>query len=1083
MVWMKNISFSIYYKEINMKQKRLQRTMIGGLFWLTIGLTPCFGHGNSQDSERDNAQWVNPFIGTALSDVPTLWGDYGGTYPGAVAPWGLVQLSPETSARPSQLGYYYHDTKILWFTCLDHNSGYPNGSTGRLNLVLMRGKHSPLPQNYDGRSFSHSHEHSEAGYYKVQFEDGDEVEMTAASHAGLLRYHTASDTTTLAIFNAGHINVADGVVRCEYGHSIFSFSHPFEDYTMRGDTLYAHFVRATPLQISLTTSTNSFKKSQENGEKQLSNANFEAVRTATYEAWRKELSCVDMNGATDDVRTKFYTALYHAMLCPTNVADVGETPTFRSFSFWDTFRTLHPLLSMLKPEMQKNMVDGAMAEYRRWGKLPKGPMTGIHAIPVLLDSYVKGATRCSLQEIYEACRKTYDAWSGEVEMQQYLQQGFVDAQQEASVSITAELAYDDWAMMAICRMLGHEDEASLHAQRALNYTNLWDTRSLLMLPRHGRELLRDAGELGYQESTKYTASFFAPHNNEHIVNLSGGANAFARRLDEAFEDGRVAFDNETVLNYPYLFVWARRPDLTLKHVHQIVTTNYGNTPGGIPGNDDLGSMSSWLAFAMMGVMPACPGSDEYIVLPPFAEEVILHLPNGNDLHITGGGTDRVDAMPQPSFNGSLLQRCHLTHEELMKGGTLRFDDKSQPDFQTMLLPYSLVKDTSRFELTTTAKAEKKVTPHQACFLPITVTNRGADGVCVATLLCDGKAVASSHVRVSQNETVTDTIHYRLYAEGPHVLSLGDNWQQKVMVVEAGADARRLQCCGIEVKPVVKQGEPAQIKIQLKNIGGKPFCDKVAMLVDDVNLSEINSQLEPGETAVYEVQLPVLSSGVHRIQVADGETKVKVYDNALTATVLDVDFVNGKAVDNSGFTNDGTGYGALTWSNNSVTTAHNAYVEFPKTASLMYGFTQLTMLTWVRPSESGDDYIDFFTKGDKTVLKINGGRSLTFFAGGWGRGECEVPVPEKWYNHWHLVAGVCESGLIKIYVDGRLKQTLSVKGDVKASELPWNLGRNAEMPYARFGNNEFRGTRIYAAPLSDEQILQLYTEEFSHLQAE
>lgn len=81
MVWMTNVSFSIYYKEIKMKQKRLQRTMIGGLFWLSIGLIPCFGQGNSQDSERDNAQWVNPFIGTALSDVPTLWGDYGGTYP------------------------------------------------------------------------------------------------------------------------------------------------------------------------------------------------------------------------------------------------------------------------------------------------------------------------------------------------------------------------------------------------------------------------------------------------------------------------------------------------------------------------------------------------------------------------------------------------------------------------------------------------------------------------------------------------------------------------------------------------------------------------------------------------------------------------------------------------------------------------------------------------------------------------------------------------------------------------------------------------------------------------------------------
>ena len=131
---------------------------------------------------RDNARWVNAMIGTDLSDAPTMWGNYGGTYPGAVAPWGMMQISPETSTRPDERGYYYRDSKILYFSLYDHKSGYPNGSAGTMKIALVRGTLDSIPRGYEGRAFNHNNEVSRPGYYSVQMDDGDMVEATAAPH-------------------------------------------------------------------------------------------------------------------------------------------------------------------------------------------------------------------------------------------------------------------------------------------------------------------------------------------------------------------------------------------------------------------------------------------------------------------------------------------------------------------------------------------------------------------------------------------------------------------------------------------------------------------------------------------------------------------------------------------------------------------------------------------------------------------------------------------------------------------------------------------------------------------------------------
>ncbi len=1051
----------------------LRRLRRQSMAFLLLAGVPLMAHAAAP--WRDNARWVNPMIGTSISDAPTLWGNYGGTYPGAVSPWGMVQLSPETSVRPSERGYYYADKAILKFTCLGHNSGYPNGSAGTLDIIFMRGAHSTVPSPYGGRTFSHSAEEAQPGYYRVCFDDGDEVAVTAATHAGIMRYTTAGDTTTVVVCQGGALNVvAPTEVHCEKSHAVFTFSQPMASHTLRGDTLYAVFATRQPLDVRLSVSSSGFIQSRANGKAQLAGGDFTAVRRAAYAAWQRELQCVDIEGADESLMRKFYTALYHSMLMPCNVADVGCKPRYSGFSPWDTFRTLHPLLSLLKPVVQADIVDSMMEEYARNGALPRGPMTGYHAIPILLDSYIKGASRHSADDIYAACRRSCDNVLRGEAVRQYRQQGYVGASEEQSVSVTAELAYDDWAMMRLSRLCGDTASAAVYARRARNYSRLWDAATLFMLPRDGDRRLRRSGELGYQESNRWTASLFAPHNVQHLINLSGGAGNFSGRLQYAFASGNVVFDNEPVLHYPWLYVWSRRPELAVRHTRAIVADCYGDTSGGIPGNDDLGSMSSWLAFSVMGLMPVCPGTDEYVIAPPLAETVTLHFPDGRTMRITGGGAHMLPLMPQPSLNGHPIARCHITHGELTAGGTLNYDWLAALDASTMQLPYSLDTGEPQFSVTAEVNGTLRVRPDEKIALPFSVSNSGAEGVCIVALTCGTDTVAYRNVLVGAGGSVADTLVCRLYAEGRHMLQMtGHDIAVRVMPQKKGTP--HLRCTAVGVDPVIRKGDSLSVRVTLKNVGGKYYEKDVPVSIDGSAVATIHTALRPGEEHSCSVVLPAVDAvGMHTVGVLGAAEKVKVYADPLSATVLDMEFADGTATDISGFGNDGSCFGALAWSGGALTTAVQAYVEFPASASLMHPYQEFTMLTWVRPSRTdGGGYIDFFTKGDYNVLKIQGGGRLGFFAGGWGRGECEAVLPADWYGRWHLVAGVCSPGSIKIYIDGRLEQTVPVQGTVAASEMQWNLGRNAEMPYSRFGSMSFCATRIYAAALSAEAIMQLY----------
>ncbi|WP_431214235.1 glycoside hydrolase domain-containing protein [Puia sp. P3] len=560
--------------------------------------------GGSRAAEAvDLVRWVNPFIGTAKSDVFTRWGNEGGTYPGAVAPWGYIQLSPETRAGG---GYDYGDSVIRMFSCMRHPSGFPNGSAGRFFVMPVRG--GSLPKGRVARAFSHADEMAEPGYYRVRLrDDGTLVEATADTLSGLFRM----------TFPAG---VARGIFVGDTAGLHFGFSERYLSIrSVEGGEVFSFPAGTGPILVWV------------GGEE----SDFEGMRASVKQKWNKVLSVVDVDGESDRDKTIFYTALYHSLLVPW-VAPGGG---YGNFSPWDTYRSLHPLLTLLYPERQAAMMRSMMEIYRKYGHLPTESMTGNHAVSILVDAYLKGVRAVDAGVAYEAMMKSLVRGPFQQEDRQvYADSGYVPMTWPESVTRTVEYAYDDWVLGQYAGLvMGDGEKAGVLKSRSMGWRKSLYVPSLLLLPRAGDSFRVRPGNTGYKEGDAWVYSYFAPQDVEGLIDMMGGDGEFALRLDSALRDRRIVFDNETVLHLPYLFNFAGRHDLAVYWLDQIMHHRYTDQPGGLPGNDDLGAMSSWYVFSALGFFPWCPGRAEYAVGRPLFEKVVLHLAGGTDLVIRRGG--------------------------------------------------------------------------------------------------------------------------------------------------------------------------------------------------------------------------------------------------------------------------------------------------------------------------------------------------------------------------------------------------------------------------------------------------------------
>jgi len=300
--------------------------------------------------------------------------------------------------------------------------------------------------------------------------------------------------------------------------------------------------------MKLGMSTIDFKSTWMNLKTEADTWYFDQFKKINQKKWIDALSIIEIDDTSRVNKTIFYTALYHSFLIPWIISDVqgnykGADGLIRktkgknqygAFSAWDTFRSLHPLLCLIAPERQNDMVLSMLDQFEQTGRLPKGPMTGNHVIAIIVDTYMKGIRGFDSKLVYKAMKASLSSSSGSTDMSAYQELGYVPSSFTESVTRTVEYAYDDWALAQFAGivMLEKDDYREL-IQRRFNYRNLFDPGSLFLLPRNGNKFIPEPGNFGYKEGDKWSYSLFVPQNPRDLINLTGGNKEFMLRLDSA----------------------------------------------------------------------------------------------------------------------------------------------------------------------------------------------------------------------------------------------------------------------------------------------------------------------------------------------------------------------------------------------------------------------------------------------------------------------------------------------------------------------------------------------------------------------
>jgi predicted alpha-1,2-mannosidase len=455
---------------------------------------------------------------------------------------------------------------------------------------------------------------------------------------------------------------------------------------------------------------------------------FDAERERAGTAWNEALSRVAID-APEPMRTMVYTSLYHAMLAPSLFMDrdgsyrgpdnaVHKAEGFRfhsTFSLWDTYRALHPLLTLTAPEQRNaDFVRSLIASQRHspYGILPVWQfhgletwcMIGYHAVPVIADAYMKGIKGFDAEGALAAMTASaeYGPYGG---LEHYMKLGYVpiDLEPEAA-SKTVEYAFDDWTIARMAEKMGKRDVAARYFQRARNWRNVFDRKTGFVRARKSTGEFRTPFDpvqsnfgSDYTEGSAWQYSWYMPHDNGGLIGMLGGDAALAAKIDQVFdakvddnvyahmEDisgliGHYAHGNEPSHHVAYLYNYAGAPWKTQARLAQIVASQYSAKPDGLAGNDDLGQMSAWLAFTALGFYPVAPGSNEYVLGRPFVNRAVLRVADGKTFTIRAENLgDANGYVGKVMLNGRPLARSFIRHEEIMAGGELVFTMQAAPD--------------------------------------------------------------------------------------------------------------------------------------------------------------------------------------------------------------------------------------------------------------------------------------------------------------------------------------------------------------------------------------------------------------------
>ena len=754
-------------------------------------------HLNAQTD--DPVDHVNPFIGTDF---------FGHTFPGPSLPYAMVHVSPDVNTQGWTYcaGYLYSETSIMGFSHT-HWSGVGMVNGGEVLLMPTVGNKLQTvpgsPENPDEgyRSrFDHDNESASPGYYSVLLKDYQvKVELTTTQRAAFHRYTFPKTENARVILDLGHQignnfsdelselsilnnNRVEGVKSAGLGKLYFvaEFSKPFvyygtfdNDYKTpeSGGSIWPYKNGETGKNIgafvTFRTSENeqvlvkvgisytSLEGARRNLNAEIPGWDFDRVRNEARSVWQKELSRIRIDGATDDQKEIFYTAMYHSLLAQyisqdtdgkylgsdKKIYEAKGYDFYGSFSCWDTYRSQHPLLTLIAPARVNDFIKSIVSKTKAYGWLPAQhflnvygeSMVGDHLVPVIVDAYRKGYRDYDVKFLYEAMRKKalkepkppVPVQAGRSGLRYYIDLGYtpVDRVTE-SVPNTLELAYDDWCIAQLARELGKEEDYRLFMKRAGNYKNLWDSQTRFMRPKkadgswleelNGREqeivaegshayyryfdplLVGRRPNRHYTESNAWQYIWSVQHDVPGLINLFGGNKAFTAKLDTFFEMspnitppkyvgvvgtiGQYVHGNQPSHHVAYLYNYAGQPWKTQERVRQVMDGLYRTGPGGLCGNDDMGSLSSWYVLSALGFYPVTPGDPVYAIGSPLFGEAAIQLENGKAFTIEARNNSAANKFIQSAvLNGKPLNKPWLSHREIMEGGKLIFEMGPNPN--------------------------------------------------------------------------------------------------------------------------------------------------------------------------------------------------------------------------------------------------------------------------------------------------------------------------------------------------------------------------------------------------------------------
>jgi len=722
---------------------------------------------------KDNYhEYIDPFIGSE---------GLGNVFVGPSNPFGMVKPGPDIGTH-SNSGYDPDLTKPLVGFSQIHVSGTGGGPKyGNISIMPYSGDFESVAQ-----TSLRANEHTSVGYYATDLVKwGIKAELATADRAAFHQY-TFRDNRNNAIkidggFFLGEKAVPDAREAQQFvgsqvevispteirgysrirggwnnGNAYTVYYHaqvnqPCDSFsTFKGDTLYPSIKsqydsgdktgvvcrfsdhKSKTVKLKIGISFISEAKAAENLRDQIPHWNFNLVREQSEQKWERLIAQIELDkSASREQRVMFYTGLYHTLLMPVDRS--GENPLWTAtpyyddfYAIWDTFRTSSPLITLIAPERQADIINGMLNIYRYDGYLPEGrsgntngrTQGGSNADVVIADAYAKNLSGVNYHQALKAMIKNATVSPGgnsEKEgrggLEDYNHLGYVSTDYVRAGNRTLEYAYNDFALATVAKGLHRMGEYYRFIDQSNNWQNLWrdtehDGARGFIMPKDADGKWVDevpctikdgiAQNIEYTplaqdwpncvcwwcgffyEASSWEYSFYVPHDIAQVIEKSGGSGAFEARLNTFFEHNYYNVANEPSFLTPTLYHWLGKPHLSSDRINKIIQEHYTSARDGLPGNDDSGAMSSWLAFHMIGLFPNA-GQPYYLINTPQVKSATLHLEGGNTFKVVADKLSKKNRyIVSASLNGKPFNNNWIAHEDVIKGGELKLKMASKP---------------------------------------------------------------------------------------------------------------------------------------------------------------------------------------------------------------------------------------------------------------------------------------------------------------------------------------------------------------------------------------------------------------------